>query len=294
MTGGTDMLDRGLELLRTGSLTAEEASEFRGSYERSHAGLPAAYEFWLEFDAPVVKSHRLWAFHTSTEEHRAMPLHGTLGFLHLYTVLGYEAGIRYEVAHSRSLGAPKAVVLQVFELAFIHCGPRGIDRARAAAADLLRDWQEPDQEMVFPAHWQRDPELFALDLDLGTSDLTPGEERTVRSWYERNAGEVPGWVEYLLSVRPGLIKAYHNRLARAMTGPLPAQLLPFLLLQFHVSRVDGIGMREAYRLGTGLGMTADELAEAVGWGSMYGGMSACSTLMAVAGDLITSEDREER
>jgi hypothetical protein len=280
------MSDRGLDLFRTDTVTSDEAAEFRAAYEKSHAALPAAYEFWLEFDAPVVKSHRLFAFHTSTEEHRGMPLHGTLGFLHLYTVLGYEAGIRYEVAHSRSLGASKAAVLQVLELAFIHCGPRGVDMARSAAADLLRDWQEPERKMVFPAHWRPDPALFALDLDVSTSTMSAAEERTVRDWYAKIATEVPAWVEYLLSVRPGLIKAYHNRIARAMTGPLPAQLLPFLMLHLHVSRVDGAGMREAYLLGRGLGLTADELAEAVGWGSMYGGMSACSTLMSVAGDVL--------
>jgi hypothetical protein len=280
------MIDRGLDLLVSGTLTEKEAEEFRVSYAHSHGGLPAAYEFWLEFDPAVVKSHRLSALYTSTDGHRAIPLHGTLGFLHLYTVIGYEEGIRYEVAHSQSLGAPKRAVLQVMEIAFIQCGPRGMDRARSACTDLLRNWTEPTEPMRFPDRWAPDPSVYQIDYNIARPDMDSGELAATQRWYSERLGEIPGYVVYLLEHRPGLLKAFHNRLGRAMSGPLPAQIYPFIQLQLHVSRADSQGMREAYLLGRRLGMSHDDLAEAAAWGTMYGGLSACSDLMVALRDVM--------
>jgi hypothetical protein len=280
------MIDRGLDLLVSDTLTDAEAKAFRATYELSHGGLPAAYEFWLEFDPAVVKSHRLSALYTSNDKQRSIPLHGTLGFLYFYTVIGYEEGIRYEVAHSQGLGAPKQAVLQVMEIAFIQSGPRGIDRARSACADLLRNWVEPTEQMRFPDGWARDPSAYRIDYDVSRPEMDADELAATQRWYRERLGEIPGYVAYLLAHRPGLLKAFHNRLGRAMSGPLPAQIYPFLQLQLNVSRVDSQGMREAYLLGRGFGMSHDDLAEAIAWGTMYGGFSACSALVAAAQDVM--------
>lgn len=286
-------LDRGLDLTNVNDVSETEISLFRASYAKTHGSVLDAYEFWLDFDPGVVKSHRVQAFYSASEEGRSMPLHGTLGFLHLYTVMGYEQGIKYEVVHARNLGATKRAVLQIIELAFIHCGPKGIDAARSASKAILSEWVEPEQEMstVFPQGWMADPASFQLDLDLTTCELSEDELTAIRSWYIDKAGELPDYVEFLAAGRPGLLKAYFHRLARAMSGPLPRQILPFVLLQMHVVRANPAGIRESALLGRGLGMTSDQLYEAAAWGMMYGGPSALSITMKAAGDVFGFQRR---
>lgn len=293
-------IDKGLDLHRPDAVTADEMAAFRAAYERSHGGVLDAYEFWLENDPRVVKSHRLQAFYTAGDEGRSLPLHGTLGFLHLYTVMAYDFGIAYEVNHARTLGASKKAVLQTIELAFIHSGPRGIGTARQAAKSILDAWPdsdadsgdagdscgyEADMSAAFPPGWSAEPDLFRIDLDLTTAALSAAELAAIRSWYTGLAGEVPGHVEFLSAGRPGLLKAHLDRLCRAMQGPLPKQMLAFLLLQLSVARANPAGIRESALLGRGLGMTTDQLFEAAAWGAMYGGLSALTLAYDAAADV---------
>jgi hypothetical protein len=296
-------IDKGLDLHRPDAVTADEMAAFRAAYERSHGGVLDAYEFWLENDPRVVKSHRLQAFYTASDEGRSLPLHGTLGFLHLYTVMAYDFGIAYEVNHARTLGASKKAVLQTIELAFIHSGPRGIGTARQAAKSILDDWPDADADTTnttgstgateggadmsaaFPPGWSAEPDLFRIDLDLTTAALSETEMAAIRSWYIGLAGEVPGHVEFLAAGRPGLLKAHLDRMCRAMQGPLPKQMLAFLLLQLSVARANPAGIRESALLGRGLGMTTDQLFEAAGWGAMYGGLSALTLAHDAAADV---------
>jgi len=88
-------------------MTDAEIAQFRKSYEVSHGSVLDAYDFWLDHSPRVVKSHRIQAYYSASDEGRAVPLHGTLGFLHLYTVMAYDFGIEYEMRHARSLGATK-------------------------------------------------------------------------------------------------------------------------------------------------------------------------------------------
>ncbi|HVW45276.1 MAG TPA: hypothetical protein VHC18_28390 [Amycolatopsis sp.] len=279
---------RGLRLDSPDEMTDAEVAEFRASYERTHGSVLDAYDFWLDHNPRVVKSHRIQAYYTASDEGRGIPLHGTLGFLHLYTVLGYDFGIEYEVKHARSLGATKTAVLQTIELAFIHCGPRGAHRARLAVGDLLKEWTDDGHDMAasFPAGWSADPDFLALDLDLTTGTLSPEENHRIRDWYLRTAGEVPRHVDILAAGRPGLLKAYLDRLGRAMRGTLPRQMFPFAQLQFEVARANPAGIRESALLGRGLGMTDDQLYEAMAWGMLYGGPSALSQAADVLADVL--------
>jgi len=286
-------MNKGLDLDRPEVVTDAEVAGFRAAYENTHGGVLDAYEFWLENNPRVVKSHRIQAYYSASEEGRALPLHGTLGFLHLYTVMAYDFGINYEVNHSRNLGASKQAVLQTIELAFIHCGPRGVGTARLAAKSVLDAWDDSetrddsgaDMAAAFPAGWARDPEAFRIELDMTTADLSARELTAIRDWYMSVAGEVPAHVDFLAAGRPGLLKAHLDRMARAMNGPLPKQMLPFLLLQMYLARGNAAGIRESALLGRGLGMTGDQLYEAAAWGMMYGGMSALTLAVEAAGDV---------
>jgi hypothetical protein len=280
-------IDKGLDLDTRDGMTAKEMAAFRAAYENTHGQVLDAYEFWLEHNPRVVKSHRIQARYTADAEGLALPLHGTLGFLHLYTVLAYNPGIAYEVHHSRSLGASKAAVLQTLEIAFIHCGPRGIGTARQASGQLLTQWPDAELDMapVFPVGWQRDPEAFQIGIDLAQPEMSAAELSAVREWYRRTAGEVPAHVEFLAAGRPGLLKAHLDRMMRAMAGPLPKQMYPFLLLQMFVAQGNPAGIREAALLGRGLGLTTAQLFEAAAWGSMYGGMASLSVARQAAGEV---------
>lgn len=281
-------VNRGLDLSRPDEMSEAEAEQFRKSYELSHGSILDAYEFWLEHSPRVVKSHRTQAYYSASDEGRAMPLHGTLGFLHLYTVMAYDFGIEYEIKHARSLGATKRAVLQVLELAFIHCGPRGIHRARVAAGDLLAAWPDTSGDMsaAFPPGWSADPDFLPFSLDLASDQLTPREDASIRAWYTGLTGEVPRHVDFLAAGRPGLLKAYLARLGRAMTGPLPRQVFPFVQLQMSVSRANAAGIRESALLGRGMGMTDDQLYEAAAWGMMYGGPAALSLACDALSDVL--------
>jgi hypothetical protein len=282
-------VNRGLDLSNPDEMTDAEVAQFRKSYELSHGSVLDAYDFWLDHSPRVVKSHRIQAYYSASDEGRAVPLHGTLGFLHLYTVMAYDFGIEYEVRHARSLGATKRAVLQILELAFIHCGPRGIHRARVAAGDLLAGWSDADHDMAgsFPDGWSADPQFLPLTLDLTSDRLTPEEDAGIRGWYTRVAGEVPRHVDFLAAGRPGLLKAYLDRLGRAMRGPLPRQIFPFVQLQMDVARGNPAGIRESALLGRGLGMTEDQIYEAAAWGMLYGGPASLSLAYDALADVLT-------
>ena len=62
------------------------------------AARPAiAHEFWIEFRPDVLKRQRARVRLNSAPGEKPMPLAHVLGYVHLYTILGFEDGIRYEV-----------------------------------------------------------------------------------------------------------------------------------------------------------------------------------------------------
>jgi alkylhydroperoxidase/carboxymuconolactone decarboxylase family protein YurZ len=274
----SEILDRGLDLADPDHTSAAETERFRASYRESHGSELAAYEFWLEFDPSVVKRHRYQARCTASPDGRRYPLPSTLGFLHLYAVLAYEEGIRYEVVHARHLGASKAAVLKTLELAFIQSGPRGMDAAWHGAAPVLREWGSdtgPSDE-GFPPGWAARPDLFDVTLNEANPSSDERDVAAIRSWYERNAGAVPTGVEFLARCRPALLKAYWLRLVAAMRGPLPAEMLAVLELQTAVAMGREPAIWSALRLAQGLGVTGDQATETIGWGMLYGGPEALS------------------
>lgn len=270
-------MDRGIDLADPDTMSQEEVARFRASYRESHGSELAAYEFWLEFDPAVVKRHRFQAYCTPRLEGARFALPNTLGFLYLYAVLGYAEGIRYEVVHARHLGASRAEVLQTLELAFIQSGPRGMDAAWQGAAPVLREWTSDTVPMdpLFPSQWTARPDLFQVALD-EVAPLARGEITAIRAWYERNAGAVPPGVEFLARRKPALLKAYWLRLAAAMRGPLPAQMLAVLELQTAVALAREPAILSALRLARGLSVTEEQAAETIGWGMLYAGPEVLS------------------
>lgn len=274
---------RGLDLTNLDVVTTDEVTRFRDSYVATHGEMLGAYDFWLKHNPRVVKSHRLQLVNSSSPDGRRHSLPGTLGYVYMYIVTAYKFGIRYEAEHARSHGATKRSVLQMAELAFLRSGPRGMDCARSALDGLLDGWEDDDADMsaLFPANWHVDPDFLRLPLDLGTDTLSEAELDSIRGWHRRVVGEVPGYVTLLATARPGLLKAQLDRWGRAGRGPLPVQMNAFVELQLDVARSDRAGVRDSVRLGRGLGMTEDQLHEAIGWGLVYGGPASASMVQEV-------------
>lgn len=276
----------GLDIDRPDELTPTEVDAFRAYYAESKGQSLAGLEFWLEFRPDVLKRYRLGVRETGTETGKAHPLMRGLAWLQYYTVSGYEEGIRYQLHNVRSAGASRALVLDTLAVAFLHSGPRGIDYVARSSRPTLRDWVDPEPASLWPDGWGFDPKAFASGMDFSTPEASPGDLGHLERWYEVTLGEVPGHVRFLLRHRPGFAKAYRNRFEHAIRDALPAQMMAYLLLNLHVVHRFGPGIREAVLLGRALGMTKDQLLDAVLWGFYFGGVEAFSVVDDFAGDVL--------
>ena len=270
------MMDQGLDLSRPSEVTPEEIEAFTRAYEEGKGYLLPAFEFWFGVRPELVKQHRLHVVTTRSAgaEGRAAPI---LAFLHYYAVTGgYEAGVAYEVQLAEHRGASRQDVLDVLAFAFIHAGPRGMKDVAAAMRQVkpLGADNAERNAAAFPGHWHHDPDFFATGIDLEALELQPGEADLVREWYRSRTGEVPEHVEFLARHRPGLLKSWRRRYETAISGTLPVQMIPFLMLHLNATRGFGDGVRDAALLGRAAGLTPDEIIEAVLWGMVYGGPDA--------------------
>lgn len=283
------MIDRGLDLTRLDATSDEEVGAFRAHYAAHHGQPLPAYDFWLALDPGQVKRHRLQARWSADEEGLARPLHGTLAFLHLYAVWAYEAGVRYEALHARSLGCTRAGVLETLALAFIHSGPRGMHAANDACRAVLEEWDDPATACppaTFPANWTWDRDLFRLELDYTRPEWDDRDWERVARWYRQHLGEIPPYASFLRTTRPGVLKAWWARVEGAMSGALPVQMLPFIMIHLNVTRGFAPGIREGVSLARSLGMTSAQIHEAVAWGALYGGPAAVSVAVASTKELL--------
>jgi alkylhydroperoxidase/carboxymuconolactone decarboxylase family protein YurZ len=283
------VIDRGLDLSRLDATSDAEIEAFRAHYSAHHGRPLPAYEFWLQMDPSQLKRHRLQARWSADEEGAAQPLHGTLAFLHLYTIWSYEAGIRYEVLHARSLGCTRAGILETLALAFMHSGPRGMHAANDAIRDVLDEWKDAERASclaAFPANWGWNAQTLQVGLDYGTPELSEREWSRLTNWYLEHCGHVPGYATFLRSARPGVLKGWWARLEGAMRGALPIQMLPFVMIHLNVSRGLGPGIREGVALARSLDMTKSQIHEAIAWGALYGGPAAVSIAAAATTDLL--------
>lgn len=278
--------DRGMDMSDLDTVGAKELAVFEQAYRDTHGRALDAYGFWLEFAPAVVKRHRAQALASAGAEGKERPLHGTVGFLHLYAVMGYSEGVRYEVHHARNLGASREHVLQVLEIAFAHSGPRGM-HAATGASDLFREWQ-PDVSAVgaYPDGWGPDTDAFEIPWGHPLEPLTNDEFEALCRWYEKTCGRVPSTLVLLRRWRPLLVKAYHDRLARALKGSLPKQMLPFVLVQMNVAQGNAEAIVDSVRWALSWGLTPDQCMEAVSWGMLYGGPEALAGCSAPLVELL--------
>jgi hypothetical protein len=97
---------------------------------------------------------------------------------------------------------------------------------------------------------------------------------------------VPRYASLLAEHRPGLLKAYRDRYEHAIRDALPKQMLPYLLLSYNVVRGFRDGIREHVLLGRAVGMTREQLLDAICHSVLHAGAEALNIVEEAAGDLL--------
>jgi hypothetical protein len=130
---------------------------------------------------------------------------------------------------------------------------------------------EPGAPSPFPAGWAVEPENLKAGLDWSTADLTAADLNALREWYERVCGEVPASVELYAKYRPNLLKADRNRWEHIVRRGLPNQMFAYLLLHYEVWRRNLPAVLDALKLARGLGLTKEQVVDALFYGSAFFG-----------------------
>lgn len=275
----------GLDVSRPDETTEEEIAAYRAEYLGSNKGLLDSFEFWLEFRPDVLKRHKARTRHFRTTLEPDRPLVGILGAIHQYTVNAFREGVAYEIRLAQSLGATRAEILDTLSVAFIHGGHPGM-YAAASYADFLRDYVDPQPVTRFPDNWSFDPRAFDSGMDYSQRDASTEDINALFDWYGRTLGEVPRYATFLAERRPGLLKAYRDRYEHAIREALPKQMLPYLLLGHNVARGFRDGIREHVLLGRAVGMTREQLLDAICHSVLHAGVEALNIVDEAAGDLL--------
>jgi hypothetical protein len=285
MTAADGIEPGGLDLASPDAVSAEELARFRQFYSDTKGSQNKSYEFWLEFAPDVVKRHKARTVQWYLGEQTTVQV---LSMIHQYTIRGFAEGIEYEMQLARRLGSLRTDVLDTLSIAFIHSGHPGMYEA-TLTAPLLRNWvPEPVDRPRFPAAWAFDRDAFRSGMDFETLECTPDDIAALRSWYLDVAGEVPAHVEVMAKYRKDLLKAYRNRYEHAIRESLPAQMMPYLGLHYNVYRGFDGGIRENILLARALGLTREQVLNAIFSAVLHGGANVLDTVARIDDGLIDS------
>ena len=279
----------GLDVTNPDVTTQEEIEAYRAEYLGTNKGLLDSFEFWLEFRPDVLKRHKARTRHFRTAKEPDRPLVQILAAIHAYTIRAFPEGVAYEIRLAQSLDARRSDILDTLSVAWIHSGHRGM-YAAAAYSDYLRTYEDPESTPRFPDGWDFDPRAFDSGMDFATRDATAEDMAALQDWYRRTLGEVPPYVRFLATHRPGLLKAYRDRYEHAIRDSLPKQMLPYLMLNHNVVRGFRDGIRENVLLGRALGMTREQLLDAICFAVLDAGVNALDVVEDAAGDVLATID----
>jgi hypothetical protein len=278
----------GMDLRDLDVTTPEQAEGLRRYYRDAKDTVMPEYEFWLEHRPDVAKRRILFNMMCRSEEARRFMLPSLMGWIAYYTLTGYADGIVYQIANAQKVGAPRALIVDAFAVAQLFGDLERMGSIQASGADAyLADYRDPEPRPIFPDGWAHDPAAFRSGLDFSTPELSAAEGDMLRAWYRACLSEVPPWVERMLASAPSLLKAYRNRFEHALEVA-PRQVMPYLLIHLNLLLGLRAGVREAFLLGRGFGMTREQLMDGIGRMVSYGGMAAVSIAVEVADDVFAS------
>ena len=270
---------RGLDLSKPTELTRDEAEAFKHHYATQFGHSLDGLDWWLDQNPEVLKRYRLYSSLTLRVE-PAITGNGTLTF---YALMGYVTGVRYVLHSWRTRGVSRAQALEMLAIAFVHCGPRGMQTIAEAAEGIEFD-DRPKVPAKFPEGWSPDVEAFRSGLDFSTVDLGAKEKSLLYDWYLRTIGEIPLYVRFMAEHRPRLMKAHRARIEN-MLYVLPKQMWPTSLLYYHVMSRKAEGIRENVLLGKAWGVSKADTLDTIGNALVYGQMEAATMIQNEAGDV---------
>lgn len=273
-----ELKHRGLDLTKLDVTTEEEKQAFSAHYTAQFGHPHEGLDFWLDTDPSVLKRYRLWcALNLPTGGRRALY---NAGYTTLYALIGFEEGVKYAGLWNTK---NKAASLEQIAIAFLHCGPAGMQTIARAVKGM--EWPTEDLPLDYRDPYHPDPEAFATGLDWSDPRLLDGEFELVEAWYQRVLGEVPRYVGFLGRYRPAMLKAYRNRIEHMLTV-LPKQTLPLSLLHFHVMQGHGQGIRENVLWARGFGVLREDLIDTITNALVYAGPEGAALVDDVAGEVI--------
>ena len=243
--------DTGLD--RSETLSESESKGLTAWYSDLHGtgnlDLVRFVSFLLEHRPELMKRHRFVAEAKVGTQHIGVVANVML-FLHLYTVMGNAEGILYEIIAARTGGATKAEVLDAIALAYLHGGTNGLNAVGLLSSAYLREWKtdgRETKESPWPASWK------------------PG------GWDPAEGAPKAAYVTLLEEFRPEVLKEWREMQVTAVTGALPRQLAPLMLLQLAVVRGNAASIRYAAAQAQAVGVTRHEAVDAITWAMSYSG-----------------------
>jgi alkylhydroperoxidase/carboxymuconolactone decarboxylase family protein YurZ len=278
--GGPVKTHRGLDLSDLTTMTPSEVEAFKAHYAKQFGTAHQGLDWWIDQNPEVLKRYRLFGS-LSLRVEPAVVGHGYIAY---YAMLGFETGVRYCVHAGQVQGLNKAQSLETIAMAFMYCGPRGMETIARALADyeFVENSESPAR---FPDGWAVDREAFASGLDFSDPELSPKELDLLRDWYRRNYGEIPGYVELLGRYKPELLKGYRNRFENTLYH-LPKQMWPTTQLFYNCLIRQGEGIRENILLARAFGVAKEDVLAVIGNSLVYGEMETAELVQRCAGDVL--------
>jgi alkylhydroperoxidase/carboxymuconolactone decarboxylase family protein YurZ len=278
----------GIDLRDLDTTTPAQADGLRRYYRDAKDTVMPEYEFWLEHRPDVAKRRILFVMMCRSEEAREFMLPSLTGWIAYYLLTDYPEGVVYQIANASKVGASKELVLDACAVAQLYADLHGLSVALTPEVTAaLQGYQEIPRAQIFPTGWARDEPALRSGLDFSSPEMTHDEGRMLERWWQDAIGEVPDYVERMLVSCPDLLKAQRRRWETA-TRVAPLQVLPYLMIHLGLLLGHVESLREAFMLARWSGMTRDQLMDGVGRMVSYGGMSAVSTAVEVAGDVFDS------
>jgi hypothetical protein len=278
----------------TDTLSAEEKASVLAWYRELHdyrdLDLSPFARFGVEHDPVGFKALKR---HVEALGRTALPA-GPMVLLWVYTyvALGNGKGALYEIVAARALGASRAEVLETVHLAALVAGPLGLNPLGEVAHEYLLEWAAEDTEpgLDWPESWAPDVDRFRSGIDLRADGLTDAELELLRAWNRRLYGEVPPSVEFAARAEPGAYKTQQARLEKAVTGAIPAEMIPLLSLHLGAIRLARIPVRRSIQMARSFGVGRDYVASTLFWAAVYGGDVVFEAALDAAGDLLERWD----
>jgi hypothetical protein len=284
----------GLDFTNLDHTTAEEIAVFKEATSyAAPAGQPgghAGLAWWLDqgsdYAASVLKRYRLFV-HSTFNEDRSGLIAKSPSMMALYSLMNYESGLGY-VMRRLPRQATREQALEMVAIAFVYCGPAGMERIANVWRTL--EWPEaPTDPAIYPAGWGPDPDAFKSGLDFSSAGLSKDEIGQLEAWYLRHLGEVPPYISLLVEFSPQVLKDYRNRFEN-LARSVPKQVVPTSWLHFNVQTRCAAGIRENVLLARSFGVSRDYVLALVQNGAVYGSVDAIAQVEQEAGDVLRAWD----